>query len=41
MDEVNFEKTSAFYRLQGDLERMVKAMAIGTSGLAVPRAAAE
>jgi N-formylglutamate amidohydrolase len=41
MDEVNFERTSSFHRLRGDLERMVKAMALGTSGLAVPRAAAE
>jgi N-formylglutamate amidohydrolase len=41
MDEVNFEKTSSFHRLRSDLERIVKAMAVGTSGLAVPRAAAE
>jgi N-formylglutamate amidohydrolase len=41
MDEVSFEKSSAFDRLRADLERMVKAIALGTSSLAVPRAAAE
>ena len=33
MDEVSFEKSSAFDRLRADLERMVKAIAIGTSRL--------
>lgn len=41
MNEASFEKSSAFDRLKADLERMVKAIAIGTSRLAIPRAAAE
>jgi len=41
MDEASFAKSGGFDRLKADLERMVKAMAIGTSGLSVPRAAAE
>jgi len=41
MNEASFEKSAAFDRLKADLERMVKAIAIGTSRLAIPRAAAE
>ena len=41
MDETSFDKSAGFARLQGDLEAMVRVLAAGISGLAVPRAAAE
>jgi len=41
MDETSFEKSSGFKRLKGDLETMVKALAAGIPGFAIPRAAAE
>jgi N-formylglutamate amidohydrolase len=41
MNEASFEKSGAFGRLREDLERMVKAMAIGTSRLTILRPAAE
>jgi N-formylglutamate amidohydrolase len=41
MDETSFEKSGAFVRLRDDLEAMVRVLIAGTSGLAIPRAAAE
>jgi N-formylglutamate amidohydrolase len=41
MDETSFEKSAGFERLRGDLEVMVRALASGVPGLAIPRAAAE
>ncbi|MBM3543322.1 MAG: N-formylglutamate amidohydrolase [Alphaproteobacteria bacterium] len=41
MDEVTFEKSAGFTRLNSNLDTMVRAIAAGTPGLAVPRAAAE
>ncbi|MGV1015130.1 MAG: N-formylglutamate amidohydrolase, partial [Methyloceanibacter sp.] len=41
MDETSFEKSAGFRRLKSDLEAMVRALAAGMPGLAVPRAAAE
>jgi len=41
MDETTFEKSVGFSRLNGNLATMVRAIAAGTPGLAVPRAAAE
>ena len=41
MDETSFEKSAGFDRLRGDLAATVRALIAGTSGLAIPRAAAE
>jgi N-formylglutamate amidohydrolase len=41
MDETSFDKSAGFERLRSDLEAMVRVLAAGISGLAVPRAAAE
>jgi N-formylglutamate amidohydrolase len=41
MDETSFEKSEGFGRLRDDLEAMVRALVTGSSGLAIPRAAAE
>ena len=41
MDESSFEKSSGFDRVRGDLESMVHALIVGTTSLAIPRAAAE